>query len=168
VKPVFSSWADLIGPALGLIGTALGVMNFVVQSLERRVRVKIIPKAAFPVNGGYYSVTGERNDQTREDAISGKAIPCLEVVNLSLFAVTIDEVGYCDSAKLGSARAPFIGPNVIPDRGAPVRLESRESKTFYWHDNVLEELIQNKYGSAFATTACGTTSKARLKNFPFA
>jgi hypothetical protein len=168
VKLVFDSWADLIGPTLGLIGTVIGVMNFLVQRLERRVRVKVIPKAAFPTNGGFYCTTGDQQDQNRSNAIDGNAMPCLEVINLSLFTVTIDEVGYCDSARVGAFRTPFIGPHIVPEQGAPVRLGSRESKTFYWQDNVLEELKQKEYRSAYAKTACGTTSKAQLKNFPFA
>lgn len=122
--------------AIAAIGAVLGIINTWRAIDQSRVKLKVIPAHAIPV---------------------GNAPPnirfCLQVTNLSPFAVTIDDAGFFfrGTRKRASIVAPVFG-----DQGSwPRRLEPRSSVTIY------SELPHSKAGRtikcAFARTQCGHT-----------
>ena len=66
-------WRDYLTFAAAMIGAVLGVMNMWNTIDQRRVRLRITPKHVLSVNGRSFAI---------------------EVINLSAFPVTIDEVGF--------------------------------------------------------------------------
>jgi hypothetical protein len=101
----------IVGAATGITGTLLSFWNFLSQ---RRVRLRVVPKLYRVVGGGYLATSS----QTIEDGMA-----CLEVTNLSNFAVTIAEAGFSLSTDDGS-RAVILP---TPTGPLPKRLEPRES-----------------------------------------
>jgi hypothetical protein len=126
-------WKDYITLGAALLGAVLGIMNTWNAMSARRVRLRVRPVHAFPP--------------------SGEPMFAIEVLNLSNFELTVDEVGFTlNGNKLKKGRRAAIPrPIVIDGEPWPRRLKPRESVSLYFHRPDPSEPI----GKAYASTACG-------------
>jgi hypothetical protein len=122
---------------------ALSIFNTVQASLKNRVRLKVLPKSFKPL-----AANAVKRSLNTYDPGNGL---CIEVVNLSAFPVTIDEVGFTQRGTKVRAMCPY--PALIDDKPWPRTLEPRQSVTGY----IEIENLSKKIHKAYATTACGTT-----------
>jgi hypothetical protein len=123
---------------LGVLGTVLGVINTLHALGRDKVRLRVVPKAAYPIG-----MPGSREPRL-----------CIEVTNMSWFPVTINEIGvlYHGSDARGS-----LAPPILMDGGSfPRRLESRSSFTAYAAPGALQDRGAPPIRCAFAKTDCGT------------
>lgn len=137
------------------IGMVLGLYNFCIDISNRRLKLKIIPQSITyrPSDNQIakeviVNSTGEFNETTGEFLI--------EVINMSYFPVTINQVGF----KLNDRPDSFIiDQPIIKDNGTwPRKLERRDSISLYCS---LSDLINSPRSisikNAFAETTCGKT-----------
>jgi hypothetical protein len=137
----------VVGAACGIAGLVLGIINTWAEAQHNKVRLKIVPGHAFPVGDG------------DEPPVFNFRI---EVINLSEFPVTIDEVGFRCSNH--SSLIP-LGDKVYCrffSTPLPCRLEPHASCTEFY---LLDESViaqSSQYGGvkgAYARTQCGTLVK---------
>lgn len=128
---------DIFTISCAVIGAVLGVLNTWNSLNQRRVRLRVVPKTAFPV-----SARGEL----------GTEMGCIEVTNLSSFAVTVSDVGFTIEGDPRKKRRAAIIQPIIQDGGSwPRRLDPRASVTAYFP---LERLARD-IKKAYAKTDCG-------------
>jgi hypothetical protein len=123
--------------AIAILGAALGIINTWHGLDKSRVKLRVIPKHVIPLGD---------NDQNLTF--------CIEVTNLSSFAVTVDDVGvfYKDTDKRGSITHP-----VFADGGKwPRRLDPRSSVTIY-AQSPKSKSVHHAIKCAYARTECGVT-----------
>jgi hypothetical protein len=104
------------------------------------------------VEDGIFTATKE-TIQLRQLVRSG--VPrrwCVEVVNLSTFAVTVSEVGFGRSRGL---RELIVPADVPGGTSLPIRLEPREAATVYAGVGVDPDPQIVRRPSAYAETDCG-------------
>ena len=122
--------------AIAAVGAVLGVINTWRALDQSRLKLKVVPKHAIPVGAA------PRNVQF-----------CIEITNLSQFAVIIEDAGVLFHGTTG--RGSIIDP-LLPDRGSwPRRLEPRSSVTVY--SEIPKSGEGNRIKCAFARTQCGYT-----------
>ena len=130
--------------AIAVLGAVLGLVN-TWHSLDRsRVKLRVRPKHAIPVG-----------------AADPRLTFCIEVTNLSSFAVIIEETGvfYKGTDSRGAHTEP-----VLIDGGAwPRRLEPRSSVTVYGQRPTAE--LGHALKCAYASTACGVTRRGTSPAF---
>jgi hypothetical protein len=160
-----STIVTLASIILGTVGTTLGLVNFVIDRLEKRVRIRVIAKVGAQVHGGYLATTKRENWTEGSIGQLDRAVPALEIVNISSFPITINEVGYMNFAKQG--RAAFIQPTAFPNGPLPYRLQPREAVTFYAERDQVGNHKNHSWKYAYVETSCGMRIKSRLKDFPF-
>ena len=122
--------------SIAVLGAALGVIN-TWQALDKsRVKLRVRPKHVIPVG-----------------AADPRLTFCIEVTNLSSFAVTIEETGvfYRGTDKRGAYTRPIL----LDGDDWPRRLEARSSVTVYGQPPTSEGGHPLK--CAYARTACGVT-----------
>lgn len=135
---------------IAVLGAGLGIIN-TWRSFDRdRVRLLVTPKEAIPFGAAEYQYPNIEF--------------CIEVVNLSFFPLTVSEVGVL--LRGASTRSVVVQPIIIDGRSMPLRLEARESASFYM------EAPRNHGGhplsAAYAKTSCGRVFKGNspaLQNF---
>jgi hypothetical protein len=122
--------------ALAVLGAVLGLVNTWHSLDKSRVKLRVLPAHAIAV---------------------GSANPalnfCIEVTNLSVFPVTVSDVGvhYRGTNRRGS----IVQPILLDGGSWPRRLEPRSSVTVYGRRP--ESLENRRVKCAFATTQCGVT-----------
>jgi hypothetical protein len=121
--------------ALALLGAVLGVINTLHALDKTRVKLRVRPKHAIA-----FGSMDERLDL------------CIEITNLSAFAITVEEAGVF--LKASDERLAYTNPVLIDDGGWPRRLEPRTSVTIYGR---APSTISRRLRCAYATTACGVT-----------
>ena len=122
--------------SIAVLGAVLGIIN-TWHALDRsRVKMKVRPAHAIPVGGADSRLTF-----------------CIEVTNLSTFAVTVSDVGvfYHGTNRRGS----FVHPVLIDGGSWPRRLEPRSSVTVYGQRPESTPALRIK--CAYAKTDCGVT-----------
>jgi len=142
----------IVGAVCGIFGAVLGIINTWSQVSRNRVRLRVVPKMAFMVDGGIITGTKATNQLKQLICSQTPSRWCIEVVNLSTFAVTISEVGF---AKSNGLRHVLVPAQVSNGRTWPARLESREAVTLYAQigENPDPHIMQRPY--AYAETDCG-------------
>jgi hypothetical protein len=122
--------------AIAVLGAVLGVIN-TWQGLDKsRVKLLVRPKHAIPIGG-----------------VDPRLTFCIEVINLSAFAVTVEDVGVL--FKGTDHRGSVVMP-VLADGGPwPRRLEPRSSVTVYSQTPSAPSGTTIK--CAYAKTQCGYT-----------
>ena len=142
---------DLLTTFGAVIGTVLGIINYVLQLRQRRVRLTVIPKLVYPTEGGQFVVEDA-------DLFRGKGRPAaysplgrIEIRNLSTFPITVDKVGFI--TKADAKTNPYLAikqPTVI-DGTWPRRLEPHSAATieFQW------DWLSGDVKKAFVETSCG-------------
>jgi hypothetical protein len=136
---------------LAAVGAVLGVINTWHQINQGRVKLRVIPRSAVRAGNGAFATSMNRH-------LSDGSTPCIEVVNLSSFPVTVTEVGYTIPGDAHRVACP--NPVVIDSKPWPRRLEPRESVTAYIDLNRVKD---TRIGKAYAHTDCGVT---RFGNSP--
>lgn len=115
---------------IAIVGATLGVVNFW-RALDRdRTKLKVIPKL-------YKSTGGE----------SGFSV---EIINLSLFTISVAEVGFFLKNGERLVGLESFGTNKI----LPERLESRAAFTFYFAPGTDQDKRATEIRHAYAWTSC--------------
>jgi hypothetical protein len=128
---------DAITLAIAATGAVLGIMNTWQQMSKDRVRLKVTPAHALPVGRGR----------------SGDWTLSIDVVNLSAFPVTVDEVGL----ELVTKQHLVNTPTTTANGGAlPVRLEPREALTVLCYPELKLHPRLREVRAAYVRCQCGT------------
>jgi hypothetical protein len=133
------AWSQVTN-VCAVVGAGLGIFNFARAYWRDKVRLKVTLKLAEVRQGGFYSSTVE---------VLPKGFACIGVVNLSVFAVTVEEVGFFMA---DSVQRLVIIPD--PKNLLPYRLEPRQSMDF---KAVNSAGFPGGSRRAFAKTQCGYT-----------
>lgn len=132
------SLLEAITFAIAVVGAVLGVINTRHALDKSRVKLRVVPKQVIPLG-------------TSDATVSF----CVEVTNLSDFAVTIDEVGFLRSGT--ERRSAYVLPLVTDGGPWPRRLESRSSVTVYGATPRTD--AAHPFKCAYARTQCGVTCR---------
>ena len=122
--------------AIALLGAVLGLINTWHNLDKDKLKLKVVPKRAIPVGSADPNLTF-----------------CIEITNLSSFAVSVDEAGvfYRGTKNRGGIIVP-----VFSDGGSwPRRLEPRSSVTVY--SQAPHSRSGHRIKCAYARTQCGRT-----------
>lgn len=119
-----------------LLGAGLGMINTWAAVNQRKVKIRVRPSHAFMVPHGARAVS-------------------LDIVNLSSFAVTLQEVGFVPPGAHGRLPKRIVPPRPVTSDGKPWprRLQPREAVTVYFD----YEDLRGKgrlMGRAFIRTSC--------------
>jgi hypothetical protein len=121
---------------IAILGAILGILNTWQAMRRDRLRLRVRPL-----------------NTVRMDA-EGMGF-AIEVTNLSMFAVTVEEVGFSlGSPAAKGTRGVVPNPQIIDGGGWPRRLESRSSVTLYF-DRPPDPQFRRSIRRAYAKTACG-------------
>jgi len=150
---------DIITITAAVVGMLLGIYNFFHARSADKVKLQVIPKASSyrgKDHSGreYYLHNSDRYDlnhpENSPDTLS------LEIINMSRFAVTVDEVGLKSS--WSKKRMALAVPIIKDGKPWPRKLEPRESVIVYFDATQLLNLDKiSSVRRAYATTTCGTT-----------
>ncbi len=130
--------------AIAVLGAVLGVINTWHQLDRSRVKLRVVPKHAVPMGNTDPRLTF-----------------CIEVTNLSAFAVTIEEAGVFYAKT--KARGAYSPPVLLDGQGWPRRLEPRTSVTVYGQPP--ESRPGHRLRCAYARTACGVVREGTSPAF---
>ena len=122
--------------SIAVLGAVLGVINTWHDIDRSRIKLKVRPAHAIPVGG-----------------VDPRLTFCIEVTNLSTFAVTVNDVGVFYYGR--DRRGSFVNPVIIDGGSWPRRLEPRTSVTVYGQRP--ESGPDNRLKCAYAKTQCGFT-----------
>lgn len=122
--------------AIAVLGAALGIVNTWHQLDRTKVKLRVTPKRAIPVG-----------------MVDPRLTFCIEITNLSAFAVTIDEAGV--RYRGSEARGAYVRPTLIDGGPWPRRLDSRSSVSIYGEPPVPPDGASLR--DAYAVTSCGVT-----------
>jgi len=134
----------------------LGIYNFWIERSKRKVKVLVKPKSVISrlrdTETGAAGVLTSINEFCTEPLDSYFAI---EIVNLSTFPVTIDNVGF--EIIKNDKRMSLVQPILMDDGKWPRRLDQREAVTVYGSlPYLLNASGTCKIKNAFIETSCGT------------
>ena len=129
--------------ALALLGAVLGIINTWHSLDKSRVKLRVRPKHAIPFG-----------------AMDERLTFCIEITNLSAFAITVEEAGV--SLRASDQRLAYTNPVLIDIGDWPRRLEPRTSVTIYGRAPSTDG---PRLKCAYATTACGVTREGTSPAF---
>ena len=140
---VFST-KDALTLSVASVGAVLGVINTWKALDKDRPKMKITPKQALIV--GPFANNNQRPSL------------CIEVLNLSTFALTITEVGvlFRDS----DHRGVILQPTLNDGSSLPVVLEPRRALSAYADPSALDR-DPHRIQCVYAKTDCGLTFKGK-------
>lgn len=140
---------DWLTAGTAITGAVLGVFNLWRQLSTERIKLRVSPSIVIETsrNGVLASSTVQVDPTSPPQAVS----LAIEVLNLSAFPVTIDEIGMTTA---GNGRLSFFGAVTKDQASLPIRVESRDSITLYTKSYATTEFAKAR--QAFAETACGT------------
>ena len=139
------STINIITFGIALLGAVLGLINTWCSYDRDRVKLKVIPKIAFPV--------GPIPDK--------RPRLCIDVVNLSMFPVTVSQLGFLMHGT--KDRLDLVIPIIIDGGKFPRRLESRSSFTAYFEPGVENGPRFKKVKIAYAETECGELFRGKSR-----
>jgi hypothetical protein len=129
------TWQEAVTFSLATLGAVLGILNTRQAMRRDQVRMRVRPLSVVALDSSSLNFG-------------------IEVVNLSAFALTVQEVGFTLDgrwAELGE-RAVVLQPRTSDLGPWPRRMESREAITLYFD----ARKVQNpRIGRAYVKTACG-------------
>lgn len=137
--------AQLATTSIAVVGAVLGIINTWHGLDKSRMKLKVVPAHAIPFGG--------MDERLRF---------CIEITNLSSFAVTINDAGVLFHGT--DKRAAIVNP-LFSDGGRswPRRLEPRSSFTVY--SQIPFSAEGHKIQCAYAITQCGHTKKVTVRPF---
>ncbi|MGE5609999.1 MAG: hypothetical protein ACM359_12150 [Bacillota bacterium] len=143
----------VVGTVTGAIGTVLGFISTWHQLAKDKVRLRVVPKLAFMAGNGVV-LSGDRETHlVREYLQNGSSARlCIEIVNLSAFAVTVSDAGF---GRVDRRRQALIDPETTNGKPWPARLEPREAVTVLAPVGELPKSEVIFDGVAYARTDCG-------------
>jgi hypothetical protein len=143
----------IVGAVCGICGAVLGIINTWSQVSRNRVRLKVVPRVAY-MTGGNNVITGDRPSDFQDHLANqgARARWCVEVINLSAFAVTISDVGF---GRTNTVRQLFFRPDTSVGKSWPTRLEPREAVTLFAKLGDSPDLDVVREPIAYAKTDCG-------------
>ncbi len=144
---------ELLILSIAMLGVALGVLNLWQWLPSQRVRLRVIPKIAFDIDPGRYYSDRWNKYVARLHENGDPKRWMIEVVNLSTFPITIDEIGFSDRTPDGTFS--MVDPEISRGKTWPVRLEPREKAILYSTDGVLLPPLVWANPYAYAKTDCG-------------
>jgi hypothetical protein len=160
---------DIVTMVTAMTGAGLGIYNWFHMRAQDRVNLKVVPKASWfrgrGLGGREYYLSHQHKYPL--EAPNPPDTLSLEIINLSKFPVTVDEVGL--KPRWSGHRMAMPSP-ILPDQGEwPRRLEPRETVTVRFDPTelVASEIIES-VSRAYASTACGSTcygTSGALKEF---
>jgi len=127
---------EAITLAIAVLGAVLGLVNTWHAIEKTRVKIRVRPKHAIPVGAADPRITF-----------------CIEITNLSDFAITIDEAGVFYRGT--DARGAYTQPILMDGKSWPRRLEPRSSVTVYGQSP--QPKPGHSLKCAYARTECGVT-----------
>lgn len=130
------SIVEAITLAIAVLGAVLGLVNTWHAIDKKRVKIRVRPKHAIPVG-----------------AADPKITFCIEITNLSDFAITVDEAGVFYRGT--DARGAYTQPILMDGKSWPRRLEPRSSVTVYGQSP--QPKPGHSLKCAYAHTECGVT-----------
>jgi hypothetical protein len=145
LQPSSMTTTELVTLPLAVLGAVLGVIN-TWRGLDRdRVKLRVVPKIALAATPG----------------LDPRPRLCIEVTNLSTFAVTISEVGFLQRGT--DHRMALVQP-ILPDGGPfPRRLEARSGFTAYFAPGAEAREGFANVTKAYARTECGEWRHGKSK-----
>jgi hypothetical protein len=150
---------DAITSIAAVVGMILGVYNYFHARGGDRVRLRVIPKASSYQGADHAGRRFYLHNRDRYDVNHLTARPdtlSIEVINLSKFPVTVDEVGL--RPRWSKRRFVLVNPVLPDEKPWPRKLEPRESVTVPFDFMQLVACPQLPSAThAYATTICGTT-----------
>jgi len=150
---------DIITILTALVGMVLGIYNFVRARSADHVKIQVIPKASSFRGTDQNGLEFYLHDRDRYDLNHPIAPPdtlSLEIINMSKFAVTVDEVGLMPS--WSRRRIALVTPIVMDQKPWPRKLEPRESVVVRFDVTRLLSIERiESVKRAYATTVCGST-----------
>lgn len=146
----------IVGAGTGIGALALSIVNTCMQLSKNRVKLRIVPMIALKGDGeGIWATSGFPFPDTMNAIKQKQHRLCVEVTNLSSFAVTIQKVGF-GKFKLVEDGINIPFPIVMKNKNRwPLKLESRESDLLMLKtgsDLPIDDLDKN---CAFVATECG-------------
>jgi len=130
--------------SIAVVGAVLGIINTWAGLDRTRLKMRVVPKQAIPVGSADPRLT-----------------ICVEVTNLSSFAITVRETGF--KLRRTKDRAAIIHPVVFDGGAWPRRLEPRSSVTVYAQPPDIH--VGRLPKCAYATTDCGVTKTGTSEAF---
>jgi len=133
------------GVVFGAVGTVLGIINFWRALIKDQTKIKVYPQLnAFL-----------ENDSEQDGKVVSVARMCVEVINLSDFPVTINDVGFILNKYLRNGKVTFLDKQIMHGGKLPQRMEPRTSITVFHPNPALFINDAEKICGAYATTQCG-------------
>lgn len=151
-KETYTFVIALAGAISGVIGTVMGITNFMRALIKDRVKIKVYPQV---------NVFLENKDEKVEPV----ARVCIEVVNLSDFPVTINDVGFFLNKYFKNGKVSFLDKQLMHGGKLPKRMEPRSAITVYHPNPGMFMDDVEKICGAYATTQCGREFKGNSKAF---
>ncbi len=141
---------DGITLSIAAVGAVLGVVNTLHSFNQKRVKPRVVPKYAHLVNGGVFS----RSEPIGRVGSLDNEEGCIEVINLSTFAVNIGQIGFTQKMDAKQIKMMIPEPMTADKKPFARRLEPREAVTGYFPLGGFTQNIKK----AYAQTDCGTVA----------
>ncbi|EJG0664766.1 hypothetical protein C4G29_RS22135 [Vibrio parahaemolyticus] len=153
---------DLVVGIAAFTGMGMSFYNLWRDQNKEKVKLVVTPKS---IKSWGRSDTGQEFSVSTKHSFDGKTsrnLFVIEVINLSKFDVTVDEIGFLYPRR--KDRAVITGPTLFDNKPFPRKLEPRESVSIYCN---ISDLMQGSdvhlYKYAYAETACGEMRKGTSK-----
>jgi len=155
--------------AAAAVGAVLGVLNLWFAIWRERVRLRVrffVVKEKPDSVGELWEVLATMLPGEEIDNFPGTACG-IEVVNLSLYAVTIEEVAFRKGLKPGSNRSVIVEAKGAKNQPHtiqfPARLEARAGFQCYASDTIFPMVRERKFLYVHARTQCGREVISRIR-----